>query len=248
MSSPPADRDARPAAAPFPGPRGIVDAFRFVAYGAAEVGAWAVYLPVVGAALGALGMAVDRAVDPVGGRIGASIAVAVASAVATRARPLGALGRVLAALFTDRRRRFAALERTGMPAQACAAAVLAVQVGVLCPLDRFRTIGLALAPVLGACAMVVLAVGSRAARADGRRLKFAPAVTFREFGLASTATFALVFLSSEFLGLLLVVATAACTIAARVGFHRWIDGVNETALLATGAAVQLVILALLAAI
>jgi len=48
-------------------------------------------------------------------------------------------------------------------------------------------------------------------------------------------------------GLLLVLATAAFTIAARVFFHRWIDGVNETAMLATGEAAQLMILGLLAA-
>ena len=65
---------------------------------------------------------------------------------------------------------------------------------------------------------------------------------------ASTATFALVFLTTEFLGLLLVLATAAFTIAARVFFHRWLDGVNETALLAVGEATQVMILALLAAL
>jgi hypothetical protein len=126
------------------------------------------------------------------------------------------------------------------------ALLVALQIGVLCALDRFRVVGLVLAPVLGCCSLVVMAVGSRAARADGRRLKFAPAVTFREFGVASTATFALVFLSTDFLGLLLVLATAAFTIGARVFFHRWLDGVNETALLATGEATQVLILTLLA--
>jgi hypothetical protein len=58
----------------------------------------------------------------------------------------------------------------------------------------------------------------------------------------------LLFFAAEFLGLLLVLATAASTIAARVGLHRWIDGVNETAVLATAEAVQLLILALLVAL
>jgi hypothetical protein len=125
--------------------------------------------------------------------------------------------------------------------------VAAVELALLGALDRFRVVGLAFAPVLGCCAMVVLAVGSRAARADGRRLKFAPGVGFREFGVASTATFALVFLSTEFLGLLLVLATAAFTIGARVSLHRWLGGVNDTAMLATGEAVQLLVIAVLVA-
>ena len=248
MSEPLLGPGPRPAA-PFPSPSGIVEAFRFVRYGAAQVGAWAVYLPVVGVVLGALWLAADTLANPIAGRLGASVAVLCASAAATRARPLLALGRTLVALSSRGAARLSVLESGAGPAIVAAVVlVLAAELTVLCVLDRFRFVGLAFAPLLGACSMVVLAVGSRAARADGRRLKFAPAVTFREFGFASTATFALVFLSTEFLGLLLVLTTAAFTIAARVFFHRWIDGVNETALLATGEGTQLVILILLAAL
>lgn len=248
MSEPLLGPGPRPAA-PFPGLFAIVEALRFVRYGGAQVGAWAVYLPVVGAVLGALWLATDALASAAAGRIGASVAVLCASAAATRARPLWALGRTLVALTRRDAVRLAVLESGGGPALIAAVlVVLAAELTVLCLLDRFRFAGLAFAPLLASCSMVVLAVGSRAARADGRRVKFAPAVTFREFAVASTATFALVFLTSEFLGLLLVLATAAFTIAARVFFHRWIDGVNETALLATGEATQLVILALLAAL
>jgi hypothetical protein len=131
---------------------------------------------------------------------------------------------------------------------ACTAAVVAAEVAALSALGRYRIVGLLAAPVLGCCSMVVLAVGSRAARPDGRRVKFAPAVTFREFGLATAATFAVLFWATEFLGLLLILATALCTIAARVGWHRWWGGVNETAVLATSEAIQCVVLLLLAAL
>jgi cobalamin synthase len=234
---------------PFPGPAGIADAWRFVRGGGEEVGAWAVYLPLIGVGLGAVSLAVDALIDPLAGRLAASLAISATLAALTRGQPQLALARLLAALPRPRAERIAVLESGGGAAVGIALIVsLAAQLAVLCLLDRFRPVGLAFAPVLGGCSMVVLAVGSRAARADGRRLKFAPSVTFREFGVASTATFALVFLSTEFLGLLLVLATAAFTIAVRVVLHRWIDGVNQTTLLAAGSGTQLLILTLLAAL
>lgn len=244
---PSADPDAR-TGPPLPGLRGVVDAYRFLTRDCSEVGAWAVYLPLVGVALGALWLVADRLAGAAGGRVGASVAVVLVAAAATAGRPLRALGRTLIALAYSGPRRLAILERGNGSASEIVGPVLIAlaEIGVLCLIERFRIVGLAFAPVLGCCSMVVMAVGSRAARADGRRLKFAPSVTFREFGLASTATFAVVFLSTEFLGLLLVLATAAFTIGARVFFHRWIDGVNDTALLATGEATQLMVLALLA--
>jgi cobalamin synthase len=244
--------ESRPAA-PFPGVAALVAAIRALTIlgpgPAGRVDASAVYYPVVGLALGGLWFLTDVVVTALFGRGAANVAVAIAAAVATGGRPLRALARTVEALPCARTRRLAVLESgrgAGVDA-ICAAAVLALEIAALAALDRFRPIGLIFAPVLGCCSMVVLAVGSRAARSDGRRLKFAPAVTFREFGLASTATFALVFLSTEFLGLLLVLATAAFTITARVFFHRWLDGVNETVMLATGEMTQLLILALLAA-
>jgi len=244
MPQHPADPDNRPSPPPFPGPAGIADAFRFISHGGIPVGAWAVYLPLVGGVLGALWVAVDGLVGALVGRVGASVALVLVMAAVTRARPLRALARVLVALPGRREERLARLDPgTGRPL--AVALVGAAEIALLCALDRFRLVGVAFAPVLGCCAMVVLAVGSRAARQDGRRLKFAPAVGFREFGAASAATFALVFLSTEFLGLLLVLTTAACTIGARVFLHRWIDGVNETAVLATGEAVQLLVIAVL---
>jgi adenosylcobinamide-GDP ribazoletransferase len=241
-------------APPFPGPAAVLAAFRaltVVGAGAAtgQVDASAVYYPLVGLVLGALWSATDALVAPRAGRATASVAVVLVAAAATRARPLLALGRTLAAVPSGRAKRLAMLDAgRGALVAAGTLLVLAAEVAVLAALDRYRLVGLVLAPTLGCCSMVVLAVGSRAARADGRRLKFAPDVTFREFGIASTATFAFVFLTTEFLGLLLVLATAAFAIAARVSWHRWIDGVNETALLATAEAVQLLVLGVLVAL
>ena len=216
---------------------------------AGPIDAAAVYYPLVGLVLGALWMATDRAVSALAGRTGASVAVVLVAAAATRMRPLRALGRTLAAMLSPRARRLTVLESgAGMVVGACTAVVVAAELAAVDALGRLRLLGLGFAPVLGCCSLVVLAVGSRAARADGRRLKFAPEVTFREFGIASAATFAAVSITSEFLGLVLVVATATFALAARVAWHRWIDGVNETAVLATGEAVQLLVLVLVAAL
>jgi cobalamin synthase len=228
----------------------IGEAFGFVLspHGARAVGAWAVYFPLVGLVLGGLWLTTDYAVGLVAERVVASAAVVLVHLATTRARGLLALGAVLAAMSAGRDRRVAAVAGAPRaPAYAAALVLACAGFALLCALDRFRSVGLAFAPLLGCCSMVVLAVGSRAARTDGRRLKFAPAVQFREFGLATTATFALVFLTTEFLGLLLILATAAFTIAARVFFHWWMDGVNETALLASAEVTQLVVLGVLAA-
>ena len=81
---------------------------------------------------------------------------------------------------------------------------------------------------------------------DGRRVKFAPDTTFREFAVASTLTFAVIFIATESLGLVLVLATAALIIGLRSLFHRWLDGINDTVMDATCELTQLVTLAILA--
>src|SRR5262245_6866554 len=109
MALPPADRETH-APPPFPSPAGIVAAGRYVRRGGAAVGAWALYLPLGGVGLGALWLSTDRAVGAVAGPTWASVAVALVAAAVTRARPLLALGRVLAALPLPSAERVRALE------------------------------------------------------------------------------------------------------------------------------------------
>ncbi|HYD48144.1 MAG TPA: adenosylcobinamide-GDP ribazoletransferase [Terriglobales bacterium] len=80
------------------------------------------------------------------------------------------------------------------------------------------------APVLGRWSLVVLAVGARSATRSGQ--KFSPAVTFREFGIASLLALGLVFTLAELLGLLLIVVCAAATLLLRLAFHRWQGGIT----------------------
>ncbi len=214
-----------------------------------SIGISAIYYPVVGMLLGALWLAADRAAGAVGGRLLGSAAVLLVANLLTGGRPLAALGGLVAAALSGRGGTRALIYLEPPPPQAarvCAALVALFELCVLWRLERFRMVGLAFAPLLGCCSVVVLAVGSRAARIDGRRVKLAPQLTFNEFALASTLTFAATFIATEFLGLLLVLSTAALTIALRVFFHRWLDGVNDTALSAAREVVQLTVLGLLA--
>jgi len=226
------------AAPPFPGFAAFGAAIRYLTpLGVAgRVDASAVYYPLIGLLIGAVWLAIDRMASAVAGRTLASVAIVLAGVVLTGGRPLLALSRALLG------------RRVGAPAAVYLGAGLlaAVQIGVIDALGRYRPVGLLFAPLLGCCSLVVLAVGAREARADGRRVKFAPLVTFREFGAASTATFALIFLTTEFLGLLLILYGAALSLAARVALHRWRGGVDDTTLRASGAAIELLVLGLLA--
>jgi adenosylcobinamide-GDP ribazoletransferase len=208
-------------------------------------GTWVVYYPLIGLAMGGA-MAAAAALG--GGGFGSLAALALATAL-SGARPVAGLSRTLVSLAPKRSLSpIARLHGARRPAVvAGAAAILLLELFCLVHLDRLRSIGLLFAPMLGRCAMVVLAVGSRQARADGRRTKLAPAIGFNHFAVASTLTFAVVFLVAEFLGLLLVLACAALTIGLRVFFHWWFGGVERTTLAAGCEAVQLLVLALLAA-
>ena len=207
----------------------------------------AIYFPLIGLLFGAVWVGADRLAYPAG-RLPASFLVLLAATLTTRGRPLVALGRVVVAAFSPARTAALAIlsAPANVPVYAAATLLAALELACLIELDRFRTVGLLFAPLLGRCSMVVLAVGSRAATAEGRRIKFAPGLRFNEFALATTLTFAFIAIATEFLGLLLVLGTATLSILLRVFFHRWIDGVNRTTVQAACEATQIMTLALLA--
>jgi adenosylcobinamide-GDP ribazoletransferase len=208
----------------------------------------AVYYPLVGLLLGVLWLAVDRLAAPLG-RVPSSLSVLAVALLSTGGAPLRDLASTVAAALTPTRSAAVTVMESRSGALVCLAAVVIALVELACflALDRFRTVALIFVPMLGRSAMVVLAVGSRAAREDQRQVKFAPGLGFNEFALASTIAFALIFLSTEFLGLLLVLGTAGLTVGLRVLFHRWLGGINMTATGAACEATQLMGLVLLAA-
>jgi hypothetical protein len=84
----------------------------------------------------------------------------------------------------------------------------------------------------------------RATAAPGR--KFTPAITFREFALASVFSFAAVFAVAEAFGILLVVGVAALTLGVRLLVHRWAGAVSWRFLLACVEGIEVFVLLLCA--
>lgn len=105
-----------------------------------------------------------------------------------------------------------------------ASALLTAKVLLLDRCDELVLPALLFAPLLGRWSLVVLVVGARSAERTGQ--KFSPAVTFREFGIASLIAFVSVFSLGQFVGLVLIVAAAATTLALRVAYHQGPGGVT----------------------
>lgn len=206
------------------------------------------WYPVVGLLLGSLWLGVDLAVAPFAGYIGSSFAVAAAGVLVTRQWPSVGAGRTFVSLVVrDRRAAFRyANGPLSAPVMVGAAVVWLIQVYCLISVDRWRPVGLVCAPLFGRWAMVVLAFGSRAARPDGKRSKFAKGVTFEEFGWASTATLALVFWGTGLLGILLLVCAAIPIVGLRVWLHWRLDGITAASMGAACAVAEIVPLLVLA--
>jgi len=103
-----------------------------------------------------------------------------------------------------------------------------------------RPVALLFAPLLARWALVVLSTGVRDASAPSH--KFNPAITFREFALASVFSFAVVFMVAEGFGVLIVVGVAAVTLAVRLLVHRWVGGVSWRFLLACVEGIEVLVL------
>lgn len=109
-----------------------------------------------------------------------------------------------------------------------------------------RVPALLFAPMLGDWAVVVCAFGARDATAAGTGRKFARGITFREFAAGSVFTFAVVMAINEALGVALLLCAAAITVALRLFWHRFRGGVTEARLHLVGEAVEVGALAVFA--
>lgn len=216
----------------------------------AREGPSALFYPVVGLALGACWALCDRAAGAVMPALPRALLVLVVWLVATGGRYATGVARTCAALVSSNRRR--ALESMAgqtLTLSGCIGMLLmlAVQLRSLVVLDRLRLPALLYAPMLAAWSVVVLVHGSRAARMDGRRVKYAPDVSFREFAVASVITFGVLFSVSQAVGILVGVVVGAAIVGIRVGLHGWLDGLTEAAVRASADITFTVTLALFAA-
>ncbi len=229
---------------PLPGLGGFRIAWRQLLGGddVSPVDISAVYYPAIGLFLGVCMASLDRFLTPDTPVVVASAVIVGFHALATRGRPLTGLARTACRFIA------APLSRSPLAVVVTTIALLLLSIWIVQRIDGGRFVALLFAPMLGRCAMVVMATGSREARDDDRQLKFSRELTFREFGIASTAAFALVFTTTNFLGLLLVLVTGIATIALRLILHWRLGGVDRASLHGCGEFVQLAVLGLMAAL
>lgn len=206
---------------------------------ASPIGIAAVYYPAVGLLLGVVMLGVDLGLSDAS-LIVASAAVVLAQTLVTRARWGRGLATTVCRLIMPKR------DVPEILVGVLSAGLFALMVSILASVEGGRAVILLFAPMLAGCAMVVIATGSRESRRDDRQVKFSPDLSFREFGLASTIAFAIVFLATNFLGLILVLLTGATTIALRLLLHWRLGGVDRASLHASGAIVQMVLFSFMA--
>ncbi|MBI1816474.1 MAG: adenosylcobinamide-GDP ribazoletransferase [Deltaproteobacteria bacterium] len=199
-------------------------------------GTAALFYPIVGLAIGACWALCDRAAVEFVPAFPRALLVLGVWLVATGGRYAAGVARTCAAVVGGNRQR--GLESMAGPALTLPGCIgmlgmLAAQLWSLVALDRLRLPALLYAPMLAAWSVVVLVHGSRAARTDGRRVKYAPAVSFREFAVASVITFGVLFSLSQAVGILVGVVVGAAIVGIRVGLHGWLDGLTEASVRAS---------------
>jgi adenosylcobinamide-GDP ribazoletransferase len=172
-----------------------------------------------------------------------AVAAGVAAAVATSAPPAAAPTGVLVLLILGRGR--------GTPGAfgiAMALAALATRMASLAALPaESRTVALLVAPMLGAWAIVVQCYGGVPGGASGPAALVGRA-RFREFGWASVTALGVTLALGDAVGLVLVLAAAATTVALRVYAYRRLGGLTGRLLAATRELVETVVLGTLGAL
>lgn len=227
---------------------GLVTALRSAAAGASRqalAGGLAFY-PAVGLACGCIAAALARAAAALGAPLAAVGGVVVLEALAG-GRPRRALAAAASALLArgDAAVTLARLRAGPGPVGITVAlAALAAKCWAATELPPAgRTVALALAPMLGAWAVVVQCYGGAPTHARGPAAALVGRARFREFGWASVVALGVTLGATDAAGLAVVVAAALVTLGLRVVAHRRLGGLTGRLLGATRELVETVALA-----
>ncbi len=106
--------------------------------------------------------------------------------------------------------------------------------------DPIRLAGVWLPPMVGRWAMVFLARGSSDAAVSGGARKLDDAITMRELALSTAFVFLVLVLTTEALGLLVLIAAGVVTAGLRLYFHRRLGGITSQSLDAAAEAAETV--------
>jgi adenosylcobinamide-GDP ribazoletransferase len=202
-----------------------------------------IFFPAVGLLLGAVVAGADALCAGFVPGLRAAIAVLLLALLA-RFEPPRSLWKLGAALAAGRDRAgvLQALRGSGsaglglgrLSAPLLAGTVVLAKLWALSGDVALRGWALSLAPMLGRWAMVVVAFSARQARPGEPGPRFDSAITFREFGWASVFAAGVCLVGLDAIGLLAVLAAVAVAVALRLLLHRWLGGVSETTLHASG--------------
>jgi adenosylcobinamide-GDP ribazoletransferase len=224
---------------------GSLTVFRRAASGArreSQAAALAFY-PIVGLVLGTLATAAAWLLSS--GAVGVLVLLALGGARA----PLALAAAADAALRAGSRSETLARLRAapGVAGGVVAAGAVAVRLWAAASLPApARSVGLALAPMLGAWALVVQCYGGAPTHAQGAAKALIGRARFREFGWASLVGFGVTLGIGEAIGLLVLLVAALVTLGVRVLAHRRVGGLTGRLLAATRELVETAVLATLA--
>jgi adenosylcobinamide-GDP ribazoletransferase len=201
------------------------------------------FFPLIGLLLGMVILSVDRGLHPFVPNTLGNVILVVLLAVLSRGFPLLGLAYSVEGLLgsQERQRSLEILtQRTfGLFAVLALLGILFIKI---CALDLlqggYRGMALLLGPTLSRWAWVVMAYSSRPVLAKGVGVALIRGVQFREFGLASVLTFALVFAFVEVVGLLIIVPVAGMILGCTLYCNRRLGGVTGETLGALGEMIE----------
>jgi len=228
----------------------IIRVKRTLPFSEADLGRAGVFFPIVGLLVGAIIWSLDRGVRLFVPSALSSVLLVGALALLSRGFHLDGLADSADGLFGSRERhRALEIMKDSTIGTFGALAVVIVLLLKVRSLDLlqggYRGMALLLGPMLGRWACVVMAYTSRPARAEGLGAAFVRGTQFREFGLASVLTLAVVFSLMEILGLVVFVPLAALILGFTLYCNRRLGGVTGDTLGALGELVETAVLCLL---
>jgi adenosylcobinamide-GDP ribazoletransferase len=221
----------------------VVRVQRNLPFTEAAFGRSGVFFPVVGLLLGAVVWGFDWMLRPFFPQAFLSVVLVGMLVVLSRGFHLDGLADSVDGLFgsIERQRSLTIMRDSAIGTFGTLAVIFAVLLKIRAfdlLQGGYRGPALLLGPMLGRWSCVVMAYSSRPARPDGLGATFVKGTQFREFGLASVFTFAVVFLLMEIAGLVVLIPVAALMLAFTLYCNHRLGGVTGDTLGALGEMVE----------
>jgi adenosylcobinamide-GDP ribazoletransferase len=215
------------------------------------IGSSALFYPVVGLAIGAVVAVFDWTLSAFLSQEMISVLLVGALALISGGRQLEGFANTADGLIGFRGREWAmATMRDRRLGTSGAAAIFFLLILKVRSLDLvsepIRHAGVLLPPMVGRWAMVVLARGSSDASVAGGVRKLEEGITMRELALSTALVFLVLAVTTEALGLLVLIAAGALAAGLRVYFHRRLGGITSQSLDAAAEAAETVALMIFA--